>query len=89
MCRDLTRLSIGYLIGLIIEACTGHQSVFSPHAVDPIHITVHFLRPASAFEKGTMEPAKFEVQVETVKHGAATTNLHAELLQNVSDYKRC
>ena len=83
---------VGYVIGLIIEACIAHQKLYSPSVADPVHVTAHFLRPVQAAvtiqdsesNRPKKQSAPFEVLVKLVKGGSSTNNLQAELIQNAS-----
>ena len=66
-------LTIGYVLGLMLEACIKYQST-SRH-VDVLHATAHFLR--------TIYTTAFTVHIESVKVGAGFTNITANLVQEV------
>ncbi|KAG6846539.1 hypothetical protein H0H93_013346, partial [Arthromyces matolae] len=60
-----------YLLALLVDACTQHQSHKS-HP-DPIHVTAHYLKSSRC--------AEFEIRVRVIKTGRGYTNLIAELRQ--------
>lgn len=87
---------VGYVLGLILEACILYQQQRKPEVKgvaahpDPIHISAHFLRSTAAFSDSASNgansermPAPFEVRVRTVKVGKGFTNLAGELVQGV------
>lgn len=81
-------------MGLLLEAATGHQSLFAPDKTNPVHVTAHFLRPCEAFastagaagassEGQIMPPAVFEARIRSVKSGKSLCTLFAEFVQKV------
>lgn len=65
--------TLGYSLGVIVEACIQHQSG-SSH-VDPIYVSAHFLRATNA--------GIGQVRVRLLKSGKTFTNILAELVQQV------
>jgi hypothetical protein len=65
--------TLGYVLGLILEACIQYQSATSH--VDILHVNAHFLR--------TTFTTAFTVCIRTVKRGAGYTNVTADLIQDV------